>query len=213
MAAFDNDPENDFLPSGAPRCHGKRTNGLRCSQPAMKAQNICRFHGGKIQRNLDYAEKKVLEEEARKMLAKVAPGWDLNPEAVTNPVQELSLLAGKNKYLLASIWPYLHRKDTDCECCGSVMSQMDPGALVAYTMAEKAFRASLNDMDRMKINERMLDIEDRKIHIMILAVVAAIQEAMPDADYIQMTTVRSAFLQKLGELEKNPPAPTPVVWT
>jgi len=206
MPRYDNDPSNDFMgPQNAiPRCQAARTNGLRCGQPATRGMKVCRLHGGAVPSAIAARDRREKEEAAGKMLAdrKI---WDFDAAPVEDAPLALAQFVGRLQHAERTLAEMLEsmREQQDCPCCG--LSDLDPVAATALRSVQQELGKHLNNLGKLDLGKKHLEIEQQKTQILVLAVMAAFKAVLPNMNDTEKRLAMSTVLGTIRELEASPP--------
>ena len=98
----------------------------------------------------------------------------------------------------------------DCPCCGR--KEWDPTILRAMQFVMSELNKLLNNIAKHGIASRHLEIEQQKVAIIAMALIATVETAVPDLDHLQKYEIRRTFLAKCDELLKKAPETNGKVW-
>jgi len=197
MAQYDADPDRDFLASGAPRCHAAVRSGDRCGQPALVGQNICRLHGGKTPKNLATAERRLLDQAARRMLAK----WDPDPTPVDDPIASLKRVIGQAEALKDRAYAACAPM-RPCPECGR--DETDPSAFLGFNMVAKNLNTMLQTAIKSDLQMKMLEHDDLQFRAVLAAVNDALEHLFPDVDATRVLLQYEIVGRLLTHYEQHP---------
>jgi hypothetical protein len=126
----------------------------------MHGQNVCYVHGGNARQNLDAARRRQLEEDANRALVDEFSGQQIEP--VTNPLEELSRLAGEvvawknllaEKITMLAEWRY--------EAGGHLGEQLR-AEIALFERSLDRCGAVLTSIAKLNIDERLAAIDESK---------------------------------------------------
>ncbi len=142
-----------FGPGDEGRCQAwSRTSGQRCAQRAMIGQKVCGWHGGRSPQAKAAAQRRLARAEAEALLA------DVNADPITNPIEELSRLAGEVKGMKEVLAARLNRLDADPETSPLRYT----AALDAYERVLDRSARLLDVLARSGVEERYVRISEQQ---------------------------------------------------
>lgn len=171
-------PPGDAAPPPDPRfCNGKKrqTEGL-CQRPAgwgtpHVGVGKCKLHGGRAPSSIIAGERALAEREARELFGKLAP--EIAP--VDNPLAAFSALAGRVLAWMQLMDSLLEEVRTVGYRHDSAGEQID-AKVQLYERAMDRAASVLAMYARLRIDERLAELQERQK----LAVLRAIEAAMDE---------------------------------
>jgi len=171
-----------------------------CAQPAMKGQTVCKSHGGLAPQNMAAAARRIAEQKAQALLDGT-PLWNPDATPTTDPVSELGLLAGQLRDLRDKLGAQIEAKD-ECPCCGR--GDYDHVTTSMFKTVLRESGSLLTNMARLGLEDRRIKIEERKVDMVIVAVMAGLNAAGIADDEPKMLAARQAVVSRMHELEAVP---------
>jgi hypothetical protein len=140
--------------SQAKRCKAHKKTGEACGNWALRGADVCRYHGGKAPQVKAAIARNLMQGELRSLLQK--HGRDI---PITDPLTALQEHAGKVRawmdFLEDRIGALRHSSQWDTE--------QVRGEVQLFTDAQSQVRQTLVDMGKLKIDERLIAIEEGKV--------------------------------------------------
>ncbi|WP_250283143.1 hypothetical protein [Frankia sp. CiP1_Cm_nod2] len=138
-------------------CSGRRRPdraGQPCRNPAVRGATVCAKHGGAARQVRARAAVRLADAEVRALLA------EYTPEPVENPLEALKEIAGR---ILA--WSKIAEQRVaeldSLETFSEATGEQVRAAVVVFERALDAARRVLVDMARLKIDERIVAVNER----------------------------------------------------
>lgn len=161
-------------PSTKPRCGRKTRSGAPCTQFPVEGTTVCRMHGGTAPQVRAAAARNVV---AAKIEGAVKSGkLDLSSAApVGDPLRELQALAGR-----AVLWEELIREKVDLErlrYASEIGTEQIRGEIQIWMQAMRQVESLLGLIAKLKIDERLIAIEEGKAQMIMRAISAALRSA------------------------------------
>lgn len=168
-----------------------RTTGKRCGRRPIPGGTVCVMHGGATPAVRAAADRRRAEQQATALLEVI---WDPNAAPVTNAVEALQALVGRLQHAANVLGA---RMESD---------GLDGAAAIAWAKVLRELRQALVGMERLDLDNRVLELEQERASLVTSAFRAAIAvvELLP-ADRSLMV---STFLRSLGasdEVVDEPP--------
>lgn len=179
------------------RCSRTKNNGDQCGKYALTGATLCAQHGGKSPNVQKAIARRAQEEAARKALA-AQPLWSQAAAPVTDPVEEMSLVAGQIRDARKRLMAQMAVLDNGCPCCG--VGPDDHGRSRAHMELTKEFNRLLESMARIGIEDRKVKIQEAQVMLCVASLTYALN-TVPGMNYIIEGNIREVFVEKLKELE------------
>lgn len=140
------------------RCVGtNKKTGERCRNWALKGGTICKFHGGSAPQVRAAANRNIMQGELRALLQR--HGRDV---PITDPLTALQEHAGKVRAWM----DFLEERITALRHGSQWDTEQIRGEVQLFTDAQAQVRQTLVDMGRLKIDERLIAIEQGKVEML-----------------------------------------------
>lgn len=178
------------------RCTAKsKQSGERCKRAAIVGGTVCAMHGGKSPVVAAAAERRVVEQQARRVLGAV---WDPDAAPVTDPIAALRALSGRLEHAADVLGGMLGGDQEPCGACGRADVDLDSPPAVAWTRVLRELRQALEGMARLGIEERQIQLEQERAQLVVGAFLAALEvvQLVPADRDLAVGT----FLDRLGGL-------------
>lgn len=148
------------------RCSAKsKRSGKRCGKWPIQGAKVCEMHGGKAPQVKRVASERLLEGDLRKALER--HGRDT---PVTDPLTALQEHAGK----VRSWFDYLEERVSSLRHSSQWDTEQIRGEVELFTRAQETVGKILVDMAKLKIDERLIAIEEGKVAMLFEALKAGL---------------------------------------
>ena len=164
----------------------------QCGKQPMKAQRVCRSHGGSTAKSRAAAEHRQAEATAREVISQVWPGLSAD-RRVTDPLAALEQLAGAQQSMLEVFGERINSMGNFAT--GKDLAQLRAD-WIAYKQIERDYQTNLHGMVRAGIAERYVELEKAKVEIVTAALLTALEGAGLEQGVRDV--VVAGFLQGLG---------------
>ena len=182
--------------SGKCKATAKGT-GQRCQAWAMAGAEVCRVHGGRAPQVKAAAKRRLAEQEAARLAAKVLD--DPNAAPIVDVVTELQALAGRVRNAVDVIGARVntlheqeHLRYTDAKFAEQLRAEA-----TIWAGLLKQFQSLLVDMARLGIEERRVVLSEQQGALLALAV-RRVLEAFGLADDPRVPEVVPGVLREIG---------------
>jgi hypothetical protein len=136
-----------------------------CTRPKIKGGDVCPAHGGSIGRVKAAAQRNLLAGELRSMLER--HGRDV---PITDPLSALQEHAGK----VRSWFDFLEDRISSLRHSSQWDTEQIRGEVELFTRAQETVGKILVDMAKLKIDERLVAIEEGKVQMLFDALKAGL---------------------------------------
>lgn len=170
------------------QCKAILGNGNRCRQYAMLGQMICKNHGGMNRTTKAKAQERIILQDAEKALERLKSEKRKSARAnsileimpITDPLTALYNVAGE----LMALKELLRGKVEDMrgEIETSPGSSEVRGAFTAYQIVLRDVVNTLSKITQLKIDERLVAIEQQKADMIASAIVLTLAELNLDRE-------------------------------
>ena len=171
--------------------------GQRCQAWAMAGAEVCRVHGGRAPQVKAAAKRRLAEQEAARLAAKVLDNPDAAP--IVDVVTELQALAGRVRNAVDVIGARvntLHEQEHLLYTDAKFAEQLRAEATI-WAGLLKQFQSLLVDMARLGIEERRVVLSEQQGALLALAV-RRVLEAFGLADDPRVPEVVPGVLREIG---------------
>lgn len=163
------------------KCKARRASGKECHNWAMAGQLVCKNHGGNTPQAKAKAQERIVMSLAQDAVKR------LNIEPVGDPLTALSLVAGELTALKDFLRDKVEQMGDEIESTDSTAELR--GAFTAYQTALRDVVATLATIARLKIDDRLVVVEQQKADMIAAAIVATLAELKLDWDMQQRAKV------------------------
>ena len=163
------------------RCKARRASGKECMNWAMSGQLVCKNHGGNTPQAKAKAQERMMLEKAHDAVKR------LDIEPVGDPLTALSLVAGELTALKDFLRDKVERMGEEIEATDSTAELR--GAFTAYQTALRDVVSTLATIARLKIDDRLVVVEQQKADMISAAIVATLAELKLDWETQQRAKV------------------------
>lgn len=171
------------------RCKARSAvTGKPCRKYAMAGQKVCDSHGGMTPQALAAVKARRAEEEARYELAR------LGAPPVTNALEELARLAGQVVAFKDAVAEKVNSL-TEIRYTSKVQIEQLRSELGLWERALDRCVSTLSAMARLKLDERLVAIEEGKAAMLAEAMTCSLAKAGVTGD--DATVVRREFARRL----------------
>ena len=179
------------------QCTAKNRRGEPCGRAPIKGATVCYAHGGRAPQVKAAAKRRLAEQEAARLAAKVLDNPNAAP--IVDVVTELQALAGRVRNAVDVIGARVntlheqeHLRYTDAKFAEQLRAEA-----TIWTGLLKQFQSLLVDMARLGIEERRVVLSERQGALLALAV-RRVLEAFGLADDPRVPEVVPAVLREIG---------------
>lgn len=157
------------------KCSAHKRDGSPCPNWAMRGQKVCHAHGGRARQNKNAAAIRLAEEKASAGLAR------LDVPAIADPLTELAKLGGQVLAWRDSMAEQVNKLTT----LGYETDKTGEQLRTDVALFERAMDRCINVLGtiaRLKIDERLVTIEQQRVDLVADALAATLAELELDPD-------------------------------